>query len=247
MPRYKIIMEYDGTGTVGWQRQKEGISIQGQVEDAIKEFTGKDIVIFAAGRTDAGVHATFQTAHFDTENEYRNDTVRDAINSYLYHKNANVVILKAEKVSDDFHARFDAKKRGYLYRINNRKPPIVLDRNRSWWIPVKLDVEKMNEAAQYLLGEHDFSSFRAAECQAKSPIRTVDKIEVTAFGSEIHINVEALSFIHHQVRNFVGTLKMVGTGKLKPIDVKTILEAKNRAAAGPTAPPYGLYLTKIEY
>lgn len=247
MPRYKIIIEYDGTGTVGWQKQNEGISIQGQVEDAIKKLTQKDIKIIAAGRTDAGVHATAQTAHFDTDKNYRTDTIRDAINSHLANVDANVCILEAEKVSDDFHARFDAKQRGYLYKINCRRPPLILDKKRAWWIPVKLDVEKMSEAAQYLLGTHDFSAFRAAQCQSKNPVKTIEKIEVIGVGSEIHIKVEALSFLHHQIRNFAGTLKLVGTGKIKPSDIKRIIESKDRHQAGKTAPAHGLYLTKIDY
>ncbi len=247
MPRYKIIVEYDGTNTVGWQRQNEGKSIQGWIEKALVKFTGEKIDIFAAGRTDAGVHATSQTAHFDISKSYKDYVVRDAINAHLRDMKASAVILYAEKVADDFHARFDAKKRGYLYRINNRKPPLVLDKNRAWWVPVELDDRKMAEAAKYLIGKHDFSSFRAAECQAKSPVKTVDFIEVSRQGSEIHIRVEALSFIHHQIRNFAGTLKMVGEGKLSPIDVKHILEAKDRTKAGPTAPAHGLYFTKVEY
>lgn len=205
------------------------------------------IEVQGAGRTDAGVHALGQVAHFDLEREIADWKLRDALNFHLREQNAPVVILNAEMVPETFNARFSAKGRGYIYRILNRRAPSVLEKNRVWWVPVNLDVEKMRQAARCLLGYHDFSSFRAAACQAKSPLKTLDKLEIFSRGQEIVFEVEARSFLHHQVRNMVGTLKMVGDGHLKPDDVKTILEAKDRKAAGPTAPACGLYLSKVWY
>ncbi len=209
--------------------------------------TTRFIEVQGAGRTDAGVHALGQVAHFDLKRDIEDWKLRDALNYHLREQNAPVVVLNAEKVPADFNARFSAKGRGYIYRILNRRAPTALDKDRVWWVPVELDVEKMRQGAKYLLGHHDFSSFRAAACQAKSPIKTLDKLEITTRGKEIIFEVEARSFLHHQVRNMVGTLKMVGDGHFKPEDVKTILEAKDRKAAGPTAPACGLYLSKVWY
>lgn len=247
MPRFKITIEYDGTGLLGWQKQEDGPSVQGYLEDAIRKFYPDIKEVYAAGRTDAGVHAIKQVAHIDLDNGMTAFKVREAINGTLRPLTSQVVITEAEEVDDDFHARFSATYRGYLYRITNRRAPLALDKNRSWWVLQDLDVEKMQEAANYLLGEHDFSSFRAAECQAKSPIKTLDRLDVIKVGDEIHLIVEAKSFLHHQVRNFAGTLKMVGEGKIKPIEIKEILEAKDRSKAGPTAPAHGLYLTRVDY
>ncbi len=205
------------------------------------------IVVYGAGRTDAGVHALTQVAHFDIKEDMEDWKLREAMNARLRDMKAPVCVISVEKVGQDFHARFSAKGRGYLYRILNRRAPAVLEKNRVWWVPVPLDVEKMREGAKYLLGHHDFSSFRAAACQAKSPIKTLDKLDIEVFGEEIRFIVEARSFLHHQVRNMVGTLKMVGDGHLQPDDVKRILEAKDRKAAGPTAPACGLYLSKVVY
>ena len=205
------------------------------------------IVVYGAGRTDAGVHALTQVAHFDLKEDMEDWKLREAMNARLRDMEAPVCVISVEKVGQDFHARFSAKGRGYLYRILNRRAPAVLEKNRVWWVPVPLDVEKMREGAKYLLGHHDFSSFRAAACQAKSPIKTLDKLDIEVFGEEIRFIVEARSFLHHQVRNMVGTLKMVGDGHLQPDDVKRILEAKDRKAAGPTAPACGLYLSKVVY
>lgn len=205
------------------------------------------IVVYGAGRTDAGVHALAQVAHFDLKEDMEDWKLREAMNARLRDMEAPVCVISVEKVGQDFHARFSAKGRGYLYRILNRRAPAVLEKNRVWWVPVPLDVEKMREGAKYLLGHHDFSSFRAAACQAKSPIKTLDKLDIEVFGEEIRFIVEARSFLHHQVRNMVGTLKMVGDGHLQPDDVKRILEAKDRKAAGPTAPACGLYLSKVVY
>lgn len=205
------------------------------------------IVVYGAGRTDAGVHALTQVAHFDIKEDMEDWKLREAMNARLRDMEAPVCVISVEKVGQDFHARFSAKGRGYLYRILNRRAPAVLEKNRVWWVSVPLDVEKMREGAKYLLGHHDFSSFRAAACQAKSPIKTLDKLDIEVCGEEIRFIVEARSFLHHQVRNMVGTLKMVGDGHLQPDDVKRILEAKDRKAAGPTAPACGLYLSKVVY
>ena len=205
------------------------------------------IMVSGAGRTDAGVHATAQVAHFDLKEDLVDWKLREAINARLREMEAPVSVIAVEKVGNDFHARFSARGRGYLYRILNRRAPAVLEKNRVWWVPVPLDVEKMREGAGYLIGHHDFSSFRAAACQAKSPVKTLDRLDIEVRGEEIHFIVEARSFLHHQVRNMVGTLKMVGDGHLHPEDVKRILEAKNRAAAGVNAPACGLYLTKVVY
>ena len=205
------------------------------------------IIVYGAGRTDAGVHATAQVAHFDLKEDLIDWKLREAMNARLRDMGAPVSVINVEKTDDDFHARFSAKGRGYLYRILNRRAPAVLLKDRVWWVPVPLDVEKMKEGAKYLIGLHDFSSFRAAACQAKSPVKTLDKLDIETHGDEIHFIVEARSFLHHQVRNMVGTLKMVGDGHLQPQDIKQILEAKDRSAAGVNAPASGLYLTKVVY
>ncbi len=205
------------------------------------------IVVYGAGRTDAGVHATAQVAHFDIKEDMEDWKLREAMNARLRDMEAPVCVINVEKVDQDFHARFSAKGRGYLYRILNRRAPAIIEKNRVWWVPVPLDVEKMRQGAKYLLGHHDFSSFRAAACQAKSPIKTLDKLDIEVCGEEIRFIVEARSFLHHQVRNMVGTLKMVGDGHLEPEDVKKILEAKKRSAAGVNAPACGLYLNKVMY
>lgn len=274
--RYKITIEYDGTNLLGWQEQLDGPSVQDYLQRALSCFTPdiainnevpaeeedeefedastgehlqkpNKIVVFGAGRTDAGVHATSQVAHFDLKEDLVDWKLREAMNARLRDMEAPVSVISVEKVGLDFHARFSAKGRGYLYRILNRRAPAILEKNRVWWVPVPLDVEKMRQGAKYLIGHHDFSSFRAAACQAKSPIKTLDKLDIEVCGEEIHFIVEARSFLHHQVRNMVGTLKMVGDGHLEPEDIKRILEAKKRSAAGVNAPACGLYLTKVMY
>lgn len=247
MARYKITIEYDGTNLVGWQKQDEGNSVQEYLEKAVFEFCSQSVEIFAAGRTDAGVHALGQVAHFDLETSMDLYHLREAFNAKLREMAAPVAVVEIEVVPDDFHARFSAKKRGYIYRLLNRRARSVLLENRVWHVNFPLDVEKMKQGAQYLLGHHDFSAFRGAGCQAKSPMKTLDKLEIVQNGDEIDFFVEAKSFLYHQVRNMVGTLKMVGDGHLKPEDVKTILDGKKRADAGVTAPAHGLYLSKIEY
>ena len=245
--RYKIEIEYDGTNLVGWQKQREGESVQSLLSQAIKDFCGEEAEVFGAGRTDAGVHAIAQTAHFDINREVEAFKLREGLNFYLRSYDAPISVLAAEQVSQDFHSRFSAVSRSYIYRILNRRAPAVLEKDRVWWVPVPLDVEKMKEGAKYLLGHHDFTSFRAAECQALSPMKTLDKIEIEKHGDEIRFYVEAKSFLYHQVRNIVGTLKMVGDGHLNPEDVKVILEAKDRKKAGPTAPACGLYFYQVKY
>ena len=245
--RYKLTLEYEGTNLLGWQRQLDGPSVQEYLETVLEKLSGFHSEIAAAGRTDAGVHATGQVAHIDFDTAMEPWKIREAFNANLRLLNAPVVVLDVKQVSPDFHARFSAKGRAYIYRILNRRAPSVLLQNRVWWVPVELDVDKMRQGASYLLGHHDFTSFRAAACQAKSPIKTLDRLDITPQGDEIIFAVEAKSFLHHQVRNMVGTLKLVGTGKLQPQDIKTILEARNRSCAGATAPACGLYLTQVFY
>lgn len=253
--RYKIVIEYDGTNLLGWQWQPDGNSVQYFLESAIRNAFGRFVfenvengaLVWGAGRTDAGVHALGQVAHFDLDLDIEGWKLREALNANLRDLEAPVSIVDAEKVDEEFHARFSAKGRGYIYRILNRRAPSVLLKNRVWWVPVPLDIEKMQKASKCLLGKHDFTSFRAAACQAKSPIKTLDKLEIIQSGQEIVFEVEARSFLHHQVRNFVGTLKMVGDGHFNIDDVQRILEAKDRKVAGVTAPSEGLYLSKVWY
>jgi tRNA pseudouridine38-40 synthase len=243
--RYKLTLEYDGRGFVGWQRQDNGPSVQAALEGAVTRFCGEAVTVHGAGRTDAGVHALAQVAHVDLDGETGAETLRDALNFHL--KPAAVAVLAAEAVADDFHARFSATERAYRYRIVNRRAPLALDRGRAWFVPVPLDAGAMHGAARALLGKHDFTSFRAGECQAKSPVKTLDALEVSRDGDEIRIEARARSFLHHQVRNMVGTLKLVGEGKWSRADVERALAARDRGAAGPTAPADGLYLVAVRY
>lgn len=245
--RYKLTLEYDGTNLLGWQRQLDGPSVQEYMEKVVEILDGKQSEVASAGRTDAGVHALGQVAHCDLEREIEPWKLREALNANLRNLEAPVTVLEIEPVSEEFHARFSAIGRGYIYRILNRRAPSPLLQNRVWWVPVELDVEKMRQGATYLLGYHDFTSFRAAACQAKSPLKTLDKFEIKKVGDEIICTVEARSFLHHQVRNMVGTLKMVGDGHWSPQQVKTILEACDRTQSGPNAPACGLYLNKVMY
>jgi tRNA pseudouridine38-40 synthase len=245
MPRYKLTLEYDGSGLVGWQRQQNGLSVQEILETAAERFCGKRVTIHGAGRTDAGVHALAQVAHLDLPREANPETIRSAFNQHV--KPHAVSVLGAERVSEAFDARRSARGRVYLYRILNRRPPAALERGRVWHVGPRLDAEAMQEAAQALVGKHDFSSFRDTLCQAKSPVKTLDALEVARNGDEIRIEARARSFLHHQVRNMVGTLKLVGAGKWDKNDVKQALEARDRRAAGPTAPPEGLYLVRVIY
>ena len=245
MPRYKLTLEYDGTGLVGWQRQGNGLSVQEILETAAERFCGKRVTVFGAGRTDAGVHALAQVAHLDLPRETNLETIRSALNQHV--KPHAVSVLNAERVADSFDARRSARGRVYLYRILNRRPPPAVERGRVWHVGPELDAEAMHEAAQTLVGKHDFSSFRDTMCQAKSPVKTLDALEVAREGDEIRIEARARSFLHHQVRNMVGTLKLVGAGKWDESDVKKALAARDRRAAGPTAPPEGLYLVRVVY
>lgn len=245
MTRWKLTLEYDGRPFVGWQRQDNGPSVQAAVERAVEAFCGESATLFAAGRTDAGVHATGQVAHVDIAKAADADTVRDALNFHL--KPDPVVVQSAEAAAPDFHARFSATMRHYRYRILNRRPPPALDRGRVWHVGVPLDPAAMHAAAQILAGKHDFTSFRAVACQSDSPIKTLDAISVTAAGEEVHLRVQARSFLHHQVRNIAGTLKLVGEGKWTAGDVAAALAARDRSRAGPTAPPEGLYLIGVDY
>ena len=245
MARYRLKLEYDGRGFVGWQRQDNGLGVQEAVEDAVHAFTGERAQVFAAGRTDAGVHALGQIAHVDLQKDRPADTVRNALNFHL--KAHAVSVLAAEAVDEDFHARFSAVSRSYLYRVLNRRSPPALDQGMVWWVPVPLDVDAMAAAARVLVGHHDFTSFRATHCQANSPLKTLDVLDVTQAGEEIHFRAHARSFLHHQVRNMVGSLKWVGEGRWTDRDIKAALDARDRAAGGPTAPPDGLYLTDVGY
>jgi tRNA pseudouridine38-40 synthase len=245
MPRYKLTIEYDGTPFVGWQRQDNGLSVQAVVEEAIRRFTGETVTTIVAGRTDAGVHALGQVAHVDLAKDWPVLRVREALN---YHVQPHPIsILAADIVADDFSARTSAKKRRYLYRILNRRAPPAVEANRVWHVAKALDAEAMHAAAQALLGKHDFSTFRASLCQAKSPVKTLDRLDVAKRGDEIEVTAEARSFLHHQVRNMVGTLKLVGEGKWTRRDVEKALAAADRTKGGPTAPPEGLYLVEISY
>ncbi|HWA70043.1 MAG TPA: tRNA pseudouridine(38-40) synthase TruA [Rhizomicrobium sp.] len=245
MPRYRLTIEYDGGPFVGWQRQAEGASVQGALETAIEKLSGERVTVTGAGRTDAGVHALGQVAHFDLEKTFEAGKVRDALNHYL--RPDPVVVLDAAAVDGDFHARFSAMARHYWFRILNRRAPPALDEGRVWHVSQNLDADAMHAAAQFLVGRHDFTTFRAAECQSASPVKTLDRLDVSRRADEIHIEASARSFLHHQIRGFAGTLKLVGEGKWQPRDVKKALKARDRAACGPVSPPDGLYLVKVDY
>ena len=245
MTRWRITVEYDGSGFVGWQRQANGLSVQEAIETAITGFSSETITLHGAGRTDSGVHAYAMVAHFDLVKDTDADTVRDALNHHL--KTRAVSVLTAESVSEDFHARFSAVRRDYLYRILNRRAHSALERGRVWHVARPLDADAMHAAAQHLIGKHDFSSFRALRCQAKSPVKTLDQLTVSRSGDEIHIAAQARSFLHNQVRILTGTLKLVGEGAWSESQVRDALDARDRAAGGPTAPPDGLYLTQVVY
>lgn len=245
MPRYRIIVEYDGTPFCGWQMQANGPSVQGFLTAAIKGFCREEVLVQGAGRTDAGVHALGQAAHFDLTAAYAPGTVRDAVNAHL--RPHPIAVLRAEIVPDDFDARFSARRRHYLYRIVNRRPDLALDRHRAWRAPRMLDADAMHTAAQRLIGKHDFTTFRAAECQAKSPLKTLDRLDVARHGDEISVRASARSFLHHQVRSMVGSLVLVGDRRWSADDLAVALAARDRAACGPVAPPEGLYLVSVDY
>jgi tRNA pseudouridine38-40 synthase len=245
MPRYKLTLEYDGGPFCGWQRQSNGPSVQEALEVAIRRLTSSEVQAIGAGRTDTGVHATGQVAHVDLDRAWPLDTLRSALN---YHLRPNpVVVLLVEPVGPDFHARFSARVRHYGYRIVTRAAPLALDVGRAWYVPGRLDPELMYEATRCLIGRHDFTSFRGAGCQAASPVKTLDHLAVRISGDELVVSARARSYLYHQVRNLVGTLKLVGEGKWPVEAVERALRARDRAAAGPTAPAHGLYLTRVDY
>jgi len=245
MPRYRLTVEYDGMPFVGWQRQENGLAVQQVMEEAITAFSGETPGVMGAGRTDAGVHALGQVVHFDLARDFAPERVMGALN---YHMRPHpVVVLTADYAAPDFHARFDATGRRYLYRILNRRAPPAVDRDRVWHVPQPLDAAEMHRAAQFLVGKYDFTTFRAVGCQAESPVKTLDRLSVTRQDNEVRIEAAARSFLHHQVRSMAGTLKLVGQGKWQPGDVKAALEARDRQALGMNAPPYGLYLVEVAY
>jgi len=245
MPRFKLTIEYEGTPFVGWQRQENGRSVQQALEEAVLAFTGEKVVVGGAGRTDAGVHALGQVAHIDLASDWPTDTVRDALNARVGPE--RVAVIRAERVADDFDARFSAIRRHYLYRLSERRSPLTLDLHRLWRVGVPLDVAAMHESAQALVGKHDFTTFRSSECQAKSPVKTLDRLDVTREGEEVRVRAAARSFLHNQVRSMVGTLKKVGEGKWPVNAVADALAAADRARSGPVAPPDGLYLVAVDY
>ena len=245
MPRYKLIIEYDGTGFFGWQAQPNAFTVQGVLEAAMQRLHGQAITVHGAGRTDTGVHALAQVAHFDSPKVWEPFELVNAINGNV--RPHLVSVLAAEEVATSFEARFSAIKRRYLYRILNRRSPAALDKNKVWQVPTVLDVDAMHAAAQHLVGLHDFTTFRAAECQAASPIKTLDRLDVMRFDDMVEIRAEARSFLHHQVRSIVGSLVRVGQGRWPIIEMKHALDAKDRTRCGPVCPPDGLYLVEVLY
>ena len=245
MPRYKLTIEYDGNPFSGWQMQPNRPSVQAALEDAVKALTGSASTVHGAGRTDAGVHALGQVAHLDVERNWEPGILRNALNAHL--RPNPVSILSVEAVSGDFHARFSATRRHYLYRIVTRRAPLALERGRAWWLPTALEAGAMHAAAQLLVGRHDFTTFRAADCQAKSPVKTLDRLDVARIGDAIEIRAAARSFLHHQVRSMVGSLKLVGEGKWRMQDIADALAAADRCRCGPVAPAHGLYLVQVDY
>jgi tRNA pseudouridine38-40 synthase len=245
MPRYKLVIEYDGTDYVGWQRQANGLSVQEVIESALARLDPAPGGLRGAGRTDAGVHAAAQVGHVDLSREWRGDKLREALNAQM--RPEKVAILRAEAVADDFDARFSAKARHYLYRIVNRRAPLTFDSGNAWLVKRRLDAEAMHEAAQLLLGRHDFSTFRDADCQAENPVRTLDRLDVRRQGDEIHVYASARAFLHRQVRSMVGSLEHVGSGKWRAGDLQAALESCNRARCGQVAPAAGLYLIGVDY
>jgi tRNA pseudouridine38-40 synthase len=245
MPRFKLTIEYDGTGYVGWQRQDNGPSVQGALEDAVRGYCQVDALVQGAGRTDAGVHARGQVAHVDLPRDDAPDIVAKALNAHL--RPQPIAVVEAEVVPPTFHARFSATERGYIYTILNRRAPPVMERDHVWWVATPLDARAMHDAAQVLVGRHDFTSFRAAACQAESPVKTLDELNVTRDGDTIRIATRARSFLHHQVRNMAGALRAVGDGRWTRDDLMRILAARDRSAGGVTAPAAGLCLMHVRY
>ena len=245
MTRWKLIIEYDGGPFMGWQRQEHGPSIQQAIEEALQRMTGEETAVTAAGRTDAGVHALAMVAHVDVTKPLTPHRLREGLNALV--RPNPISILDVEQVADDWHARFSCVGRRYLYRILNRRAPPALDVGRVWHVAVPLDVDPMTEGAAMLVGRHDFTTFRSVQCQSDSPLKTLDRLEVTAIDEEIHVQAAARSFLHHQVRSMVGCLALVGRGQWQPSDICTALEARDRAALGLNAPPHGLYFVEASY
>jgi tRNA pseudouridine38-40 synthase len=245
MPRYKLTVEYDGRPFAGWQIQADQLTVQGLLTSAVEALSGDKTLVQGAGRTDAGVHAWAQVAHVDLTKEWNTDTIRDALNAHL--RPHPIAILAAERAADDFNARSSAIRRHYLYRIVNRRADLTLDAGRAWRVPRRLDAAAMHAAAQRLVGKHDFTTFRSTECQAKSPEKTLDVLKVERDGEDIYVTSVARSFLHNQVRSMVGSLVLVGEGKWSSDDLAKALDARDRTACGPVAPPDGLYLMKVEY
>lgn len=247
MPRFRLDIEYDGGPYAGWQRQAGQPSVQEAIEQAIGQFCGETVTLRGAGRTDAGVHATGQVAHIDLAKAWREDTVRDAVNAHLQAAGARIAIVQATAVDDGFDARFSATARHYVYRILNRRGPAALQKGQVWWVPKRLDADAMHEAAKVLLGRHDFTTFRSTQCQAESPVRTLDRLDVTRCDDMIEVKASARSFLHNQVRSMVGSLKRVGEGGWTVDDLRAALAARDRSACGQVAPPDGLFLVKVDY
>jgi tRNA pseudouridine38-40 synthase len=245
VPRYRLTIEYDGAPFAGWQIQADQLTVQGVLTAAVQALTGESVLVQGAGRTDAGVHALAQVAHVDLTRDWPTDTVRDAINAHL--RPHPVAVLAAERVPESFNARMSALKRHYRYDIVNRRADLALERQRAWRIPRPLDTAAMHAAAQLLVGKHDFTTFRASECQAKSPLKTLDRLDVVRDGERVHVFASARSFLHHQVRSMVGSLKLVGEGKWSRADLAAALAAADREACGPVAPAAGLYLVRVDY
>jgi tRNA pseudouridine38-40 synthase len=247
MPRYRLTVEYDGTPYKGFQRQKNGYTVQEAIERAIRKFTREEVTLHVAGRTDTGVHALAQVCHADLSREWDAFRVMEATNAHLVMADESVAVIDVERMDDDFHARFSAVGRHYLYRIVNRHPPIPLERHRGWWVKKPLDIGAMRDAAEVFIGTHDFTTFRAAQCQAKSPVKTLDEITFERHGEVIEVRISARSFLHNQVRSIVGTLKLVGEGRWTKADIRAALEARDHQRCGALAPPHGLYLAKVDY
>lgn len=247
MPRYRLLVEYDGRSYAGWQRQAGQPSIQAAIEQAVLAFCGETVTIKGAGRTDAGVHASGQVAHVDLDRARSPETIRNALNAHLMAAGETVAILEAALAADDFDARFSARARHYRYTILNRRAPPALDRGRVWHVPKPLDAVAMDQAAARLVGHHDFTTFRAAQCQAKSPVKTLTRLAVTRRGDRIEIEASAPSFLHNQVRSMAGSLKKVGEGAWSADDLAGALAARDRARCGPVAPPDGLCLERVDY
>jgi tRNA pseudouridine38-40 synthase len=245
MPRYKLLIEYDGAPFCGWQIQADQVTVQGALTAAVEALTGEQVLVQGAGRTDAGVHARGQVAHVDLTREWPTDTVRDALNAHL--RPHPIAVLSAERVSDEFNARMSAVRRHYLYRIINRRADLTLESGHAWRLPKPLDAAAMHAAAQRLVGKHDFTTFRSTECQAASPVKTLDQLDVVRDGIHVDIIASARSFLHNQVRSMVGSLVHVGDGRWSADDLAAALAARDRTACGQVAPPDGLYLMRVDY